>query len=262
MPAFVLALLALGLLRAALPLHAQEATAAPASLICPAAELASGLAPNTPGGVLLTAFDGSGIWAYDVARNSRYPLADTTPCAGACRLSPDGTELLYLYNATNAFNRMRLDGAVRSMVVDYAGQVEWWDADHFLVYTPGHTIYLLDAASGAREMLPTTGVISVQPGGRWALVIDTANGQPVRALRDLTAAERTPLGNLPLAPDRMYQNAAAWSPDGSWLAFVAPVGANSSEIFGIQPGLFAADRWTDLTADLDRFALMVRPRAN
>jgi Tol biopolymer transport system component len=230
--------------------QAQQATEAPVSSLCPApVELATGLAPGTPDGLILTAFDASGIWVYDVSRNGRYPLSDTTPCAGACRLSPDGTELLYLYNGTNAFNRMRLDGAVRSMVVEYAGQVEWWDSGHFLVYTPGHTIYLLDAESGNRELLPPTGVISVQPGGRFALVVSDSTGQPVRALRDLSDDTGAPLGELPLAPDRMYQNAASWSPDGKWLAFVAPVGASSSELFGIQPGQLAAERWTNLTSD-------------
>lgn len=237
------------LLAATSPALAQEATEAPVSSICPApVALTPGLAEDLPGGLILTAFDGSALWAYDVARNSRYPISDTTPCAGACRLSPDGTELLYLYHVTNAYNRMRLDGAVRSMVAEYAGQVEWWSADQFLVYTPGHTIFLLNPASGDREPLPGPGVVSIQPGGRWAMTIAESGGQPVRALRDLSAAEVTPLTNLPLAPDRMYQNAAAWSPAGDWLAFVAPVGASSSEIFGVQPGMFAPERWTNLTA--------------
>ena len=124
--------------------QAQETTAMPESAICPAAEpMVTGLAPDTPDGIIVTAFDGSGIWTYDVARNSRYPLPDTTPCAGACRLSPDGSELLYLYPATNAFNRMRLDGGERSMVVEYAGQVEWWADGQFLVYTPGRNASML-----------------------------------------------------------------------------------------------------------------------
>lgn len=241
---------ALLILLAHAPALAQEATEAPVSAICPApAGFGANPAPGLPGGLIITAFDGRAIWVYDVAHNSRYPLGDTTPCAGACRLSPNGAELLYLYNTTNAFNRMRLDGAVRSMVAEYAGQVEWWSADQFLVFTPGHSIFLLDTASGDRESLPGAGVVSVQPGGRWALVLTESGGQPVRALRDLEADSVTTLGNLPLAPDNMYQNAAAWSPSGEWLAFVAPVGASSSEIFGVQPGTFAPVRWTNLTAE-------------
>ena len=232
------------------PASAQEATEAPVSTICPAApSLTPGLSTDLPGGLIVTAFDGSAIWVYDVARNSRYPLGDTLPCAGACRLSPDGTELLYLYHTTSAYNRMRLDGAVRSMVTEYAGQVEWWSADQFLVFTPGHTIFLLNPASGDREDLPGPGVVSIQPGGRWAMTIAESGSQPVRALRDLAVNEVTALTNLPLAPDRMYQNAAAWSPDGEWLAFVAPVGARSSELFGVQPGMFAPERWTNLSAE-------------
>ncbi|MFN8380039.1 MAG: hypothetical protein U0452_15350 [Anaerolineae bacterium] len=232
------------------PAQAQEATEAPVSSICPTPPpLASGPAADLPGGQIVTAFDASAIWIYDVAQNARYPLGDTTPCAGACRLSPDGTELLYLYHATNAFNRMRLDGAVRSMVAEYAGQVEWWNPDQFLVFTPGHTIFLLNPATGFREPLPGPGVVSIQPGGLWAMTIAESAGQPVRALRDLSVETVTALSNLPLAPDRMYQNAAAWSPAGDWLAFVAPVGATSSEIFGVQPGTFAPVRWTNITAE-------------
>ncbi len=228
---------------------AQEATTEPPAPICPAQPLASGLGPDTPDGLILTAFDGSAIWVYDVARGGRYPLSDTRPCAGACRLSPDGRELLYLYDTTNAYNRMRLDGAVREMIVEYAGQVEWWGDGTFLVYTPGHTVYLLDPDTDERENLQDGDIVTVQPGGRFALVIDDSGGQIVRALRDLTTPADSPLGALPLAPDRVYYNASAWSPDGGWLAFVAPVGTTSSELFGIQPGMAAPEQWTNLTAD-------------
>ena len=229
---------------------AQEATQAAASSLCPAATpLETGPLAGLPDSLILTAFDASAIWAYDPNRNQRYPISDTAPCAGACRLSPDGAELLYLYNPTNAFNRMRLDGAVRSMVVEYAGEVDWWEDGAFLVFTPGHTLYVWNPETEERRDLPGQGVVSVQPGGPFALVLAESNGQPVRALRDLAADEASPLGDLPLAPDRMYQNAAAWSPDGEWLAFVAPVGASSSEVFGIRPGSLAPERWTNLTAD-------------
>ena len=230
--------------------QAQETTAMPESAICPAAEpMVTGLAPDTPDGIIVTAFDGSGIWTYDVARNSRYPLPDTTPCAGACRLSPDGSELLYLYPATNAFNRMRLDGGERSMVVEYAGQVEWWADGQFLVYTPGRNAYVIGGPDG-RVDLVGDGIVSVQPNGHWALVIANNAGQPVRALRDLAAEPGSPVGQLPLAPDRLYANAAAWSPSGDRLAFVAPVGATSSEIFGVRPGAGVPQRWTDLTSEV------------
>lgn len=246
LPALLLVLLA----HAGNLASAQEATEPPASSICPAAPpLETGPLANLPDSLILTAFNASDMWVYDPNRDSRYPLSDTAPCAGACRLSPDGRELLYLYNPTNAFNRMRLDGAVRSMVVEYAGEVNWWGDGVFLVFTPGHTLYLLNPDTGERRDLPGQGVVSVQPGGTFALVLTETTGQPVRALRDLASDSASPLGDLPLAPDRMYQNAAAWSPDGQWLAFVAPVGASSSEIFGIQPGSLAPERWTNLTAD-------------
>lgn len=240
-------ILTLAIVLAAAGAHAQEVTPEPPAPICPAQPLADGAAPNTPDGLIMTAFDGRALWVYDVARGGRYPLSDTRACAGACRLSPDGRELLYLYEGTNAFNRMRLDGAVRTMVVEYASQVEWWGSGTFLVYTPGQTIYLLDSDSGEREDLPGAGVVMIQPGGRFALVLEDSGGQIVRALRDLTASPTAPLTSLPLALDRVYYNASAWSPDGRWLAFVAPVGASSSEIFGIQPGMAAPEQWTSLT---------------
>jgi hypothetical protein len=226
---------------------AQEETAEPPAPVCPALPLESGADPDMPGGLIMTAFDARALWAYDVARGGRYPLSDTRACAGACRLSPDGRELLYLYEGTNAYNRMRLDGAVRAMVVEYAGQVEWWAPEIFLVYTPGHTVYLLDGDTGAREELPGAGVVAVQPGGRFALVMQDSGGQVVRALRDLSAPADSALRDLPLAPDRVYYDASAWSPDGAWLAFVAPVGASSSELFGIRPGMTAPAQWTNLT---------------
>lgn len=232
---------------AAAGVHAQEITPEPPAPICPAQPLIAGAGPNTPDGLIMTAFDGRALWVYDVGRGGRYPLSDTRACAGACRLSPDGRELLYLYEGTNAFNRMRLDGAARTMVAEYASQVEWWGPDTFLIYTPGQTIYLLNTDSGERENLPADGVVMVQPGGRFALALEDSGGQVVRALRDLTAPPSASLGDLPLALDRVYYNASAWSPDGSWLAFVAPVGASSSEIFGIQPNMPAPEKWTNLT---------------
>jgi dipeptidyl aminopeptidase/acylaminoacyl peptidase len=228
---------------------AQEETAEPPAPLCPARPLESGADPAMPGGLIMTAFDARALWAYDVERGGRYPLSDTRACAGACRLSPDGRELLYLYEGTNAYNRMRLDGAVREMVVEYAGQVEWWGPEIFLVYTPGHTVYLLDGETGEREDLPGAGVVMVQPGGRFALVLHDTGGQVVRALRDLRLPPDSALRDLPLAPDRAYSNASAWSPDGAWLAFVAPVGAASSELFGIQPGMTVPQQWTSLTTD-------------
>jgi Tol biopolymer transport system component len=58
-----------------------------------------------------------------------------------------------------------------------------------------------------------------------------------------------------LGADKAYFDAQSWSPDGKWLAYVAPVATDStdaaqisSEIFAIQPGDSAPTQWTHLTA--------------
>src|SRR3989304_1003232 len=136
---------------------------------------------------------------------------------------------------------MRLDGTERTLLVDYAADVEWWSEDTLLVWTPNHQAYLQPIAGGEREYLEVGGVDSIQPGGRWGVLIEQDGDVFTRSLVNLE------LRNLPgIAEERIflgvsvpYFNAEAWSPDGQWLAYVAPGSGEqdaSAEIFGIQPG--------------------------
>lgn len=223
--------------------------------ICPAAPIQP-VTPNYhPDGIILTSFDRSALWVYDIGRGRRYPLPDTAPCASNCRLSPDARWITYFNNAINTFNRMRLDGSERSLIAEYASDVDWWADGTYLIWTPGHTAYLQPAGSTEREYLNVSGIISVQPGGRWGVLVEQNGNGFQRDLLDLSMRDLVGIGDgrIPLAEDRQYFNAQAWSPDGHWLAYVSPTFGEddtviANEIFGIHPGDSAPTQWTELTA--------------
>lgn len=222
--------------------------------ICPSAVIEPRTATFEPGGIILTAFDRTAIWVYEIDTRRRYPLPETRPCDGNCNLSPDSQWLTYLNSATYAVNRMRLTGTQRSLVSTSASDVEWWSPTTFLVWTPGHNAFLVPDGSNTREYLPANSVESVQPGGRWAVRVAPNGNDFERFLVDLGAddpqqalSEQVSLGN-----EIDYFSAAAWSPDGEYLAYVAPIyhedaGLAGSEIFGIQPGSDSPQRWTMLS---------------
>lgn len=224
--------------------------------ICPGASLQQRPPDFQPGGIILTAFDKTSIWVYNIDRNSRYPLPDTHPCGTNCRLSRDAHWITYMDADAYTYSRMRLDGTERSVLVNYAADVEWWSEDTLLVWTPDHRAYLQKLASGEREELDVRGVIAVQPGGHWGVMLEQGEDHFARSLinlelRDLPgiAVPQVPLGDV--VP---YFSAASWSPNGEWLAYVAPdvydPQANSAggEIFGIQPGDTTPTKWTDLSS--------------
>lgn len=221
--------------------------------ICPAAGVAQAGAGFGPGGIILTAFDGTALWVYNVDNGRRYPLPDTRPCGRSCRLSPDFRWLSYFNNSTNAFNRMRLDGTQRRLIIEYAADIEWWSDDTFLIWTPGHQAYILTDGSAERQYLDVSGVISVQPNGRWGLLVEQYEDHFLRALINLELRGMTGISNgrTELGEDRAYFNAQAWSPNGEYLAYVAPLFSSDgmirgSEIFGIAPGS-APEQWTQLS---------------
>ncbi len=204
-----------------------------------------------PGGIILTAFDRGSMWVYNIDSDRRYPLPETNPCGTNCHLSRDARWITYVDSQTQSYAQMRLDGTERTPLVDYAADVEWWSEDTLLVWTPTKQAYLQKVSGGEREYLNVRGVSLVQPGGRWGLRIEPAGDQFERYLADLSATTDTP--KIALGADQPYFNAAAWSPDGRWLAYVAPVIATAdvnvpgSEIFGIQPEAEAvAAQWTRL----------------
>lgn len=217
--------------------------------VCPPVEIEPRGREFEPGGIILTTFDRSALWVYDIDRGRRYPLPETFPCPTNCRLSPDARWLVYFNDLTNAFNRMRVDGTGRVLVTANAAQVEYWSADTWLVWTPGRSAYLLREGTGESELLDVRGVVSVQPGGRWGLLVEAQGDGFQRALVNLQdRAQRVELG-----VDLAYFDDSAWSPDGSRLAFAAPVYRDDpqtpagTELFLVAPNDLAPVQVTRLT---------------
>lgn len=233
-----------------------EATDALTS-VCPGVGIQQ-RAPNfEPGGIILTTFDRSAIWVYNIDRDTRYPLPDTAPCGKNCHLSRDARWITYFNAQSNTVDKMRLDGTERTLLARDATEVQWWSEDTLLIWTPSQEAYLRPENGSDRELLNTLGVVNVQPGGHWALLLEQRGGDFTRVLTNLEmqdvgwAAAEEP---VELGIEQRYFSAAAWSPDGEWLAFTAPgipdptVGVTGSEIFGIRPGDKQAVQWTDLTS--------------
>lgn len=219
--------------------------------VCPGVGLQIHSGAFEPGGIILTTFDKNAIWAYNVDNGRRYPLPDTAPCGRNCHLSPDATWLTYFNDPTNTFNRMRLDGSERTLVVENAAEVSWWDASTYLIWTPGKQAYLQPVDSDEREYLNTAAVTSIQPGGRYGVLLEATTNGFRRWLVNLEPFQAA--NDVDLGADRAYFNAQAWSPDGQRLAYVAPVAVDSDntrvggEIFAIHPGDTAPTRLTNLT---------------
>lgn len=210
-----------------------------------------------PGGIILTSFDRSALWAFELDTGRRYPLPETTPCGRNCRLSPDGRWITYFNTLTNAFNRMRLNGTQRTLVTEYASDVEWWTQDTYLIWTPGLQAYLRGEGTDERRYLNADGVIAVQPGGTWGVIVEHNGPGFSRALIDLELrgmeASGISDGRVELGPDRSSFNALAWSPDGAHLAYAAPTldetdAIVGSEIYAIDPGDDQPTQLTNLIA--------------
>lgn len=195
----------------------------------------------TPDGIILTYFDGGSLWVYDINRATRYPLPETRPCVGNCRLSPDARWITYLNPDTLTYQKMRLSGIQRTPIIAGASDVIWWDEGVWLVWTPDHRAFLhRDGGTlEQRQYLPVRGVLSIQPRGYAAVWLGRAEAGFQRYLIDLGrvtefGAVVTP---LPLAPDTPYMNGMGWSPDGRFLAYVGKTeqpdrhGVTGAELF-------------------------------
>lgn len=210
--------------------------------ICPSNGIVPRPAEFEPGGIIITPFDGASMWVYDIDRATRYPLPETRPCAGNCQLSPDARWLSYLNGQTGVYSKMRLDGTQRTPLVSGASEIQWWSPETLLIWTPDHRAYLRPEADATAtgESLPVQGVRTLQPGGRFALQVrQDADGNFMRYMVDLSAEGDA---GVALAPDRSFFNAAAWSPDGRYLAYVGRgafdenAGISGGELYLAQPG--------------------------
>jgi WD40 repeat protein len=221
--------------------------------VCPSVGIQTRAGEYKPGGIILTAFDKASIWVYNIDRDARYPLPETHPCGTNCRLSRDARWITYVDADSYTYAIMRLDGTERTKLVDYAADVEWWSDTTLLVWTPGHTAYLQSISSDQREYLNVSGAVSVQPGGKWGLVVEQDGDIFIRSLVNLELRDLPGIAEerLLLGQDVPYFNGNAWSPDGTWLAFVAPgifdaqVNLAGAEIYGVRPGDTQLTQWTD-----------------
>lgn len=208
--------------------------------VCPDTGIQPRLASFEPGGIILTSFDSVALWVYDIDRNTRYPLPETRPCTSNCHLSPDAQWMIFLDPQTFTFSKMRLNGTQRTPLVSSAAEVRWWNQDTLLIWTTDQRAYLRPEADPLAEaqFLPLDGLISVQPGGRYALQTNGENGIFNRLMVNIEETEQTP---VLLSQDRTYFNASAWSPDGQSLAFVGAgdfddsIGISGAELFLVSP---------------------------
>lgn len=233
------------------------ATAAQGSIseICPSSGIQQRTPDFSPGGIILTAFDGSATWVYDIEGQTRYPLPQTRPCTHNCRLSPDAQWISFMNPETFIFTKMRLDGTGRTPLGSNTTDVEWWAPGLLLIWTPDQTAFLRAESdqTSLGSPLNVAGVLDVQPGGTWALALESTDSGFNRYLVDLLS--RAP-GNVEqrfsLGLDRAYFNAAAWSPDGQLLAYVGESAFDNNanitggEIFLVSPSTLQPQPATNL----------------
>ncbi len=219
--------------------------------VCPAAARVPRGAQFDPGGLILTAFDRSGLWVVDIDARVRYPLDNTRLCGTNCRLSPDATTVTYLDGEEETYRRMTLDGIQReTLYADTANDVMYWSPDTLLIYTAGKRAYLQNV-NGTKVELDVSTIISIQPGGLWALALDYRDGMFVRQLLNLALKNAPDSPRVDVGPEARYFNAAAWSPDGQWVAAVVPVtsdGVTGGEIVVASPLTKESQQVTDLLA--------------
>lgn len=259
-----------GLLTA--PAQAQPTPAA-ATLVCPPNPIQPRPAVFEPGGLILTTFDRASLWVLDVNRRARFPLPGSRPCGTNCHLSPDARWFTFFAPVSKAeaegvrpqrptVMKMRLNGSGAVPLAENANEVSWWSADTLLAWSPTHQPYLQAEGSDERVALDARDAVSIQPGGQWALVVryaEVGSGYDddvyfERGLVNLQirALNRAAAAFIPLGPDLPYFNSAAWSPDGTRLAYAAAhrdaAGALTAELYTISPGDAQPAQRTDFAA--------------
>jgi WD40 repeat protein len=235
---------------------AAQASGSRVTQVCPSTGIQARTADFMPGGIILTSFDKANLWVYNIDRDMRYPLPDTRPCGSNCRLSRDAQWVTFIDPLNNSYGKMRLDGTERTLLTQYATDIEWWPDNRLLIWTPAHNAYWQTEGSPERQYLDVQAIVSVQPGGTWGLEIAPEGDGFTRALLNLDTRSLQGIAGqrIALGEDVPYLNAAAWSPDGSQLAFVAPsifdanAGVAGAEIFSVRPGDIAPEQLTDLNS--------------
>ena len=203
-------------------LWATTTSAQTVSDLCASQAIAARTADFAPGGLILTYFDGAALWVYDIDRSTRYPLPETVPCVSNCRLSPDGQWITYLNPQTQGYMKMRLDGTQRTPIMDSAADVLWEANGNLLVWTPDHRAFVQPEGGtfDQRVYLPAQDAVSIM--GTWAIHVSNTDQGFMRYLVSLFLSNQTgfTFTPLPLTEDAPYFNAASWSPNGLYLAFV------------------------------------------
>lgn len=208
--------------------------------VCPFTGIQATTDPR-PAGVILTAFDKRNLWAVNLDQKTRYPLEDTRLCGTNCHLSPDAKWITYLNPTDAVFSKMRLDGAQRTPLIDGTTEVLWWDDDTLLAWSAEHQAAFLPDTGGEPEPIAyTQGVISIQPGGSWALKLEYNGEGFLRLLKNLGKPELEP---LVLGIEAPYFNASAWSRNGRLFAYVSQT-AFGAEVFTLNPEVDFATQWT------------------
>jgi dipeptidyl aminopeptidase/acylaminoacyl peptidase len=210
---------------------------------CPAGGIVRRTADFSPQGIILTYFDGSALWVYDIARSTRYPLPETTPCVSNCRLSPDARWITYLNPRTQGYMKMRLDGTQRTPIMDIAADVIWAANGELLVWTPDHRAFYQPEGGTVdqRRFLPTDGVVTIM--GDWAVRIALGVDGFNRYLINFDVIQQPDATYQPLllTADTPFFNAAAWSPDGRYLAFVQRAEADAAGRRGAELAVVSLD---------------------
>ena len=221
--------------------------------ICPTTPIQPHPAKFTPDGIILTAFDSTAIWVYNIGNNSRYPLPDTAPCSDNCHLSPDARWITYFDANTGIFHKMRLNGTQRTPLARDASDVAWWSEDTLIVWSLNQSAYLRLDGTTEQRMLNSYGITHIQPGGSMGLHIQQTGEEFLRHLVNMDARglDWSTTDHIALGLDKSYYNAASWSSNGEIFAFVAPVtGENidlSSELFILRSGESTPIQLTNLT---------------
>jgi dipeptidyl aminopeptidase/acylaminoacyl peptidase len=222
--------------------------------VCPGLGVQARPADFPAQGIILSTWDGLAIWVYDIQRNTRYPLPNTRPCGTNCHLSQDARYITYHNVEEGAFGRMRLNGTDRTVLASYASEVDWWDVNTLLIWTGSNNAYLFSLLDGSIEWLRVPGLVNLQPGGYWGVVIEANDdGDFRRILVDTQADSAVSDTGIDLGPDEAYFNAMSWSPTGDWLAVVGPgvydllAERRGAELFAIRPSDAMLIQWTNLT---------------